>query len=85
MDDKLQNISLLLSSSDDINLIIAKNLSMRLDECIKYTEGIKQRFIYLSQEEADLKGMMLDGHLETNPDLLKFHKQTVSIEFVIIV
>lgn len=78
MEIDLQKMPTVVPSSSDLMLKDAQGIQQKLDECIHYTEGIKQCLVYLTQEEADLNSMMLDGELEQNPDLIKFHSQTVS-------
>lgn len=78
MDVKLAEISTFASKSVDLSCEYVKSLEEKLDECMKYIEGIKQCLVYLTQEEADLNSLMLEGELEQNPDLLKCHSQTVS-------
>lgn len=77
MEVQLKNISAFPDNSSDLSLEYALSLQQKLEECIQYTERIKQCLAYLTQEESDLNNMMLEGELEQNPDLIKFLSQTV--------
>lgn len=80
MEVQLKNSSTFADNSSDLSLEYALSLQQKLDECIQTVERIKQCLVYLTQEEADLNNMMLEGELEQNPDLIKFLSQTVSTQ-----